>query len=266
MGAIIRNGIIYSGGGVDPDMIAPTFSATQFYFAGQYVIYQNELYTFLENHDAGAWTGTDVSSVNVADELDKIHYNFAMPFNQDRDYAPGDYVVYNGTLYKFRYDHTAGDPWDNTELRDSTINDVIFDIQYWIAPIFDMSDYYLEGDMVFYEGELYIFRTDHDEGEWDEDEVVSTKISDVIDEIADDLATAQASLPVKTTGVSALTGATTVTISNANIHTTSFCIPFSDNGTNTPITWKTMTQTEGQVVLTFDALSADTTFYLTIMN
>lgn len=73
-------------------------------------------------------------------------------------------------------------------------------------------------------------------------------------------------LPVWTSSVSALTGATSVTITNANIHTTSVIEPFADNGTNTAMSMPTMTVTEGQCVLGFDALTADTTFKLRITN
>ena len=71
---------------------------------------------------------------------------------------------------------------------------------------------------------------------------------------------------VWTSSVSALTGATSVTITNVNIHTTSVIEPFADNGTNTAMSMPTMTVTEGQCVLGFDALAADTSFKLRITN
>ena len=77
---------------------------------------------------------------------------------------------------------------------------------------------------------------------------------------------APGTLPVWSSSVSALTGATSVTITNANIHTSSVIEPFADNGTNTAMSMPTMTVTEGQCVLGFDALTADTTFKLRITN
>lgn len=73
-------------------------------------------------------------------------------------------------------------------------------------------------------------------------------------------------MPVWSSSVSALTGATSVTITNANIHTSSVIEPFAENGTNTAMAMPTMTVTEGQCVLGFDALAADTTFKLRITN
>ncbi len=69
-----------------------------------------------------------------------------------------------------------------------------------------------------------------------------------------------------TTPVTASAGATSVTIQNANIHTTSTIEPFADNGTNQAMSMPTMTVTEGQCVLSFPALSADTSFKLRVTN
>lgn len=66
--------------------------------------------------------------------------------------------------------------------------------------------------------------------------------------------------------VSALTGATTATITDSAIHTTSVIEPFADNGTGTMLPPPTITVTEGQCVLTFDALASDTTFRLRVTN
>lgn len=68
-----------------------------------------------------------------------------------------------------------------------------------------------------------------------------------------------------TSSVTALSGATSVTIQDSHIHTTSFVLPYANDGTvNTPSAPTTITKTEGQAVLTFNALSADTDFYLLI--
>ena len=71
-------------------------------------------------------------------------------------------------------------------------------------------------------------------------------------------------LPVLTSGVTALTGATSCTITDSAIHTTSKLIEplCSVQGMSQP----EMTITEGQVVLTFSALAQDTDFALRITN
>lgn len=78
-----------------------------------------------------------------------------------------------------------------------------------------------------------------------------------------------ASEPLKVTwssSVSALTGATTVTITDSAITTTSVIEPFADDGTGTMLPPPTMTVTTGQCVLTFSALTNNTTFRLRITN
>lgn len=78
-----------------------------------------------------------------------------------------------------------------------------------------------------------------------------------------------ASEPLKVTwspAVSALAGATTVTITDSAIATTSVIEPFADDGTGTMLPPPIMTVTTGQCVLTFSALANNTTFRLRITN
>ena len=52
-----------------PAMIAPAFSASTTYAAGDYVIYSEKLYQFTSAHAAGAWTGTDADETTVTEKL-----------------------------------------------------------------------------------------------------------------------------------------------------------------------------------------------------
>lgn len=58
--------------------IAPTFDAGTAYSAGQYVFYNNNLYQFTADHAAGAWTGTDCTSVTVGGELADLNTAITM--------------------------------------------------------------------------------------------------------------------------------------------------------------------------------------------
>lgn len=49
--------------------IAPTFSSSTAYAAGQYVWYNGTLYRFTADHAAGTWTGTDAASVVIGGEI-----------------------------------------------------------------------------------------------------------------------------------------------------------------------------------------------------
>lgn len=49
--------------------IAPTFSASTAYTAGQFVWYDGVLYRFTSSHSAGSWVGTDAASAVITTDL-----------------------------------------------------------------------------------------------------------------------------------------------------------------------------------------------------
>jgi hypothetical protein len=69
----------------------------------------------------------------------------------------------------------------------------------------------------------------------------------------------------KTTSVSASQGATSTTISDAAITTTSIIDVYAQNSSGNDVFYLTKTVTTGQIVLTFDALAEATTFIAVIM-
>lgn len=54
---------------LDSSAIADVFDSTQSYVIGDYCVYGNTLYKFVENHNAGAWSSSDVTEVLITDEL-----------------------------------------------------------------------------------------------------------------------------------------------------------------------------------------------------
>lgn len=71
-------------GSIPPDYsallatIAPNFSASTAYSAGQYIWNSGTLYRFTVDHAAGAWTGTDAAAAVIGGELNKaIRYDSA---------------------------------------------------------------------------------------------------------------------------------------------------------------------------------------------
>lgn len=71
---------------------------------------------------------------------------------------------------------------------------------------------------------------------------------------------------VYSSSVSAVVGDTTCTISDSSIATTSLIEPFSSNSTGDTIAIKNIAVTAGQAVLTFKALTVDTSFRLRVTN
>ena len=71
---------------------------------------------------------------------------------------------------------------------------------------------------------------------------------------------------IYTAPVSALTGATTCTISHSAITTDSIIEAFTSNTSGDVVSITNVAITSGQAVLTFDALAEDTSFKLRITN
>lgn len=70
-------------GSIPPDYsallatIAPNFSASTAYSAGQYIWNSGTLYRFTVDHAAGAWTGTDAAAAVIGGELNKaVRYDY----------------------------------------------------------------------------------------------------------------------------------------------------------------------------------------------
>ena len=139
------------------DQICSYFSESTSYAVGDYVIYTKTLYRFTSAHSAGAWNASDVTAVKVTSELsgkantsdlgdlaalDSIDYTgnyitnkptlgtmaaldsddiIAPDFDATAAYSSGDYVIYNGSLYRFTSSHSAG-AWSGTDATAVTID------------------------------------------------------------------------------------------------------------------------------------------------
>ena len=55
------------------DMLADDFSASASYSAGDYVIYNGSLYRFTAAHAAGAWSGSDATAVQIAEDVSQLN-------------------------------------------------------------------------------------------------------------------------------------------------------------------------------------------------
>ena len=90
----------------------------------------------------------------------------------------------------------------------------------------------------------------------------SSNVQDAIEEVNSDIK----DLTIWSNAVSCAVGATSCTITNANILTTSVVEVYNQNASGTPISINTITITTGQAVIAFDALTEATEFKLHIIN
>ena len=129
------NGVDYT---VNDPNVAPEFNAANAYSKGDYVNYQGNLYRLTADHAAnttwentsktdaillGAELATEKANRKTADDTEttarengdaSVLNQIAPVFDADTAYTKGQYVTYNGTLYKLTADHTAGTTWANT--------------------------------------------------------------------------------------------------------------------------------------------------------
>lgn len=80
------------------DTIAPTFSESDTYAAGDYVYYDGALYRFTADHAAGAWVGTDAKTVGIGEDVAGLKSALL-----DEDIIRAEYhstsVIMNSTIY-----------------------------------------------------------------------------------------------------------------------------------------------------------------------
>lgn len=119
------------------DTIEATFDPDDAYSIGDYVIKDGVIYKFKAAHTSGdPWDATEVDEIGTVVDLilstsgsadarvDSVVADLAPAFAAANAYAIGDVVTYGDGLYKFKAAHTAGDPWDATEVDAITVADL----------------------------------------------------------------------------------------------------------------------------------------------
>ena len=76
----------------------------------------------MSRYEGITYKGTDIEFEDI-----KAVENAAEAFSQSKAYATGDYCTYEGTLYKFVSDHSAG-AWNAAQVEKATIGREITDL------------------------------------------------------------------------------------------------------------------------------------------
>ena len=141
--------------------IAETFDATQEYSAGKYVINEGALYRLTADHEENVtWANTSKVEVNFGDEISATNGCIAETFDETQEYSAGEYVIYDGGLYRFTSDHSAG-TWNSAHVTEVSIGLEITD---------------LRDDL---EEDITDLRTDLNEARTDLDEIISTVLGEL---------------------------------------------------------------------------------------
>jgi len=104
--------------------------------------------------------------------------DIADPFDPTESYDEGDYVTYNGSLYKCTYAHTGA--WNSAHFTMTLVADEFgsggsADITS-IAPAFSDRTPYAVGAYVTYEGKFYKCTTTHSAGAWNSSDFTETTV------------------------------------------------------------------------------------------
>ncbi len=115
-----------------------------------------------------------------ADSEDKVDIGvIADAFDYTATYAVGDYVMYNGVLYKCTNAHTG--TWADADFTETKVSDEFgsgggtADITV-IAPAFSDTTAYAVGDFVTHEGKFYKCTTAHSAGAWNSSHFTETTV------------------------------------------------------------------------------------------
>ena len=168
--------------------IAPVFNENENYKKGKCIFYDGVLYQFIVNHNAGGWNSQQVKETSISQRLQELSNSqvIAPVFNTETYYSVGNYVFKDNVLYRFKTNHIQNTNWNDEEVEQITISEVLEDLSSSdaIAPTFSINDSYNEGDYVFREGKLYKFTADHLVNiNWRTDDNQETSIAAELEEI-----------------------------------------------------------------------------------
>lgn len=137
--------------------------------------------------------GSFVDVEGLTDAIADVAAMIAPAFDAATAYNAGDFVTYDGDLYKFSADHAAG-AWtgsdvtqvtvmDYFEAADEALKSYIDSVAHMTAAEFDATTAYSAGDVVVKDGSLYKFTADHAAGAWSTSDTTSITVIGYVDAI-----------------------------------------------------------------------------------
>lgn len=109
--------------------IAPDFSSSTAYTAGQYVWYSGTLYRFTSDHAAGSWTGTDAIAAEIGEDVADLK-GAITPYHEDsmvatRAYTSGDILMVGAKLYKTKTTISSGATLSSSNIAEITLREYL---------------------------------------------------------------------------------------------------------------------------------------------
>ena len=116
--------------------VAPTFSTSSSYSAGDFVWYSGQLYRFVVDHSAGAWNAVEAEAVKIADDLIVIE-----------DYLHGGNIMLGTTLNNFSTWHERASITTSGSISTSASSSNVMYCDGYLS----VSDYARDGKLHFYD-------------------------------------------------------------------------------------------------------------------
>ena len=127
-------------------------------------------------HDASGTLRTGTADISGKADLTDL----ADAFSESTAYSTGDYVTYDGDLYRFTSNKSAG-AWDSTRATQITVADELSVLpskadKTQLAPAFSTSSSYSAGSYCTFNGKLYRFDDSKSAGDWSYSKVTEVTV------------------------------------------------------------------------------------------
>lgn len=127
-------------------------------------------------HDASGTLRTGTADISGKADLTDL----ADAFSDEQAYSKGDYVTYDGDLYRFTSNKSAG-AWDSTRATQITVADELSVLpskadKIQLAPEFSTSSSYSAGSYCTFNGKLYRFDSSKSAGDWSYSKVTEVTV------------------------------------------------------------------------------------------
>ena len=180
------------------------WSAAAKYNPNDYVLYNNVFYKNITGVNSSTSPDKDFANwqeVSITTVINNNYQTFlsvtgASDWQPDRQYKPGEYVIYNNMIYQCQSSSSGVTPGSDSSIwKPLTLTEIIDNnYQTFIETIgakeYDPSKTYQAGDYVIKDGELYR-ATEDSSGSFDSDKWEKTTIASNIDSLSNDITNLQ---------------------------------------------------------------------------
>ena len=136
------------------DLIVPEYSSDETYEIGEFCRKDNVLYQCTTRAVAEAWNALHWNATTVGEALN-ISGLVTAYYDRQGTYAVGDYVIYDGGMYRCKKAHSASGSWVAANWDPVTVTEEIGNMFGTLADDYSVTNTYEIGDYVVYGGKLY---------------------------------------------------------------------------------------------------------------